>query len=221
MAKIPTEFHRVSILPNVPGQNTRVGSHALLQGTFPTQGLNPDLPHCRQIHYCLSHQGSPILYTVAFNLYTLSGKKHPPPLTEKTTSDGCTCQGHTARARTSIWPRLVGLWRPRSSPLSVLRPCWHSNWDATVGQPSWTSGPLLTGLSPPFPVLWRPLCSQAPDDYSPRAGLRANQVGPGPPSPPSTRCPSTWQLCQKTASEIWWKTLYSLWNKQWIAKLPT
>ena len=80
MAKIPTEFHRVSILPNVPDQNTRVGSHALLQGTFPTQGLNPDLPHCRQIHYCLSHQGSPILYTVAFNLYTLSGKKHPPPL---------------------------------------------------------------------------------------------------------------------------------------------
>ena len=82
MAKIPTEFHRVSILPNVPGQNTRVGSHALLQGTFPTQGLNPDLPHCRQIHYCLSHQGSPILYTVTFNLYTLSGKKHPPPYRE-------------------------------------------------------------------------------------------------------------------------------------------
>ena len=22
-----------------------------LQGIFPTQGLNPDLPHCRQIHF--------------------------------------------------------------------------------------------------------------------------------------------------------------------------
>ena len=28
-----------------PGQNTRVGSHSLLQGIFPTQGSNPGLPH--------------------------------------------------------------------------------------------------------------------------------------------------------------------------------
>ena len=33
----------------------------LLQGIFPTQGLNSDLPHCRQILYCLSHQESPWL----------------------------------------------------------------------------------------------------------------------------------------------------------------
>ena len=26
---------------------------------FLTQGSNPDLPHCRQTLYCLSHQGSP------------------------------------------------------------------------------------------------------------------------------------------------------------------
>ena len=25
---------------------------------FPTQGLNPGLPHCRQMPYCLSYQGS-------------------------------------------------------------------------------------------------------------------------------------------------------------------
>ena len=38
-----------------------------LQGTFPTQGLNPDLPHCRRTLYQLSHQGSPrILEWVAF-----------------------------------------------------------------------------------------------------------------------------------------------------------
>ena len=30
-----------------------------LQGIFPTQGLNPLLPHCRRILYLLSHQGSP------------------------------------------------------------------------------------------------------------------------------------------------------------------
>ena len=32
---------------------------SLLQGIFPTQGLNPGLPHCRWILYQLSHQGSP------------------------------------------------------------------------------------------------------------------------------------------------------------------
>ena len=44
---------------NSPGKNTGVGSHFLLQGIFPTQGLNPSLLHYRQILYCLSHQGSP------------------------------------------------------------------------------------------------------------------------------------------------------------------
>jgi len=32
-----------------PGKNTGVGCHALLQGIFPTQGLNSGLLHCRQI----------------------------------------------------------------------------------------------------------------------------------------------------------------------------
>ena len=44
---------------NSPGQNTGEGSLSLLQGTFPTQGSNPGLPHCRQILYQLSHKGSP------------------------------------------------------------------------------------------------------------------------------------------------------------------
>ena len=44
---------------NSPGQNTRVGSLSLLQGIFPTQGLYPGLPHCRQIPYQLSHKRSP------------------------------------------------------------------------------------------------------------------------------------------------------------------
>ena len=42
-----------------PGKNTGVDSHSLLQGIFPSQGSNPGLPHCRQILYCLNHQGSP------------------------------------------------------------------------------------------------------------------------------------------------------------------
>ena len=42
-----------------PSRNTGVGSHSLLQGMFPTLASNPGLPHCRQILYSLSHQGSP------------------------------------------------------------------------------------------------------------------------------------------------------------------
>ena len=36
-----------------------MGCHFLLQETFPTQGLNQGVPHCRQTLYRLSHQGSP------------------------------------------------------------------------------------------------------------------------------------------------------------------
>ena len=44
-----------------------MGSLSLLQGIFPTQGLNPGLLHCRQTLYQLSHQGSPrILDRVAY-----------------------------------------------------------------------------------------------------------------------------------------------------------
>ena len=42
-----------------PGKNTGMGCHFLLQGIFPTQGLNSHLLHCRQILYHPSHQGSP------------------------------------------------------------------------------------------------------------------------------------------------------------------
>ena len=41
-----------------PGKNTGVCCHNLLQGVFPSQGLNLGLPHCRQILYHLSHQCS-------------------------------------------------------------------------------------------------------------------------------------------------------------------
>ena len=47
-----------------PGKNTGVACHALLQGIFPTQGSKPGLSHCRQILYCLSHQGSPCIIWV-------------------------------------------------------------------------------------------------------------------------------------------------------------
>ena len=48
---------------NSPGKSTGVGSHSFLQGIFLTQGSNLGLPHCRQILFHLSHQGSPMLHT--------------------------------------------------------------------------------------------------------------------------------------------------------------
>ena len=47
-----------SVHGDSPVKNTGVGCHALLQEVFPAKGLNPGLPHCRQILYQLSYQGS-------------------------------------------------------------------------------------------------------------------------------------------------------------------
>ena len=47
-----------SVHGDSPGKNTGVGCHFFFQGIFPTQGSKPGLPHCRQILYPLSHQGS-------------------------------------------------------------------------------------------------------------------------------------------------------------------
>jgi len=57
-----------SVHRNSIGKNTGVGSHAVLQGIFPTPGLNPGLLLCRQILYLLSHQGSPWLMHTHFNI---------------------------------------------------------------------------------------------------------------------------------------------------------
>ena len=62
--------------PNSPGQNTGVGSCFLLQGIFPTQGSNPGLPHCSQILYQLSHQGS--LRIMAWVAYPFSSGSSRP-----------------------------------------------------------------------------------------------------------------------------------------------
>ena len=59
--------HGLYSLWNSPGQNTGVCILSLLQGIFPTQGLNPGLLHCGHILYQLSHKGSPrILEWVAY-----------------------------------------------------------------------------------------------------------------------------------------------------------
>ena len=51
----PWNVTRLLCLWTSPGENTGVGCHSLLQGIFPTQGLNPGLLHCREILSTLSH----------------------------------------------------------------------------------------------------------------------------------------------------------------------
>ena len=68
-----------------PRKNTGVGSHSLLQGIFPSQGLNPGLLHCWWIFYHLSDQGSP-LYILAppsplWNSFSVFFKRLYPGLT--------------------------------------------------------------------------------------------------------------------------------------------
>ena len=45
-------------------KDTEVGRHFILQGIFPTQGLNQGFMHYGQILYHLSHQGSYIALNV-------------------------------------------------------------------------------------------------------------------------------------------------------------
>ena len=57
---------------NFPHQNTGVGSLSLLQVIFPTKGLNPGLPHCRQTLYPLSQSALcirwPYYWSFSFNI---------------------------------------------------------------------------------------------------------------------------------------------------------
>ena len=44
-----------------------MGCHFLLQGIFPTQGLNLSLPHCRQTLHHLSHQAGKVVKNLPAN----------------------------------------------------------------------------------------------------------------------------------------------------------
>ena len=56
-----------------------MGSHSFLQGIFLTQGSNLGLPHCKQVLYCLSHQGSPnnVFSSVQFSRSVVSNSLRP------------------------------------------------------------------------------------------------------------------------------------------------
>ena len=58
-------------------KNTGIVCHALLQGIFLTQESHMGLLHCRQILYCLSHQGSRNIAIVQFSRSVVSDSLRP------------------------------------------------------------------------------------------------------------------------------------------------
>ena len=106
-----------SVHGDSPDKNTGVGCHVLPQEIFPTQGLNPGLPHCRQILYHLSHQG---------NLWILEWAAYPFSRRSSGSRDGtrisCTAGGFfTSRVTKDALQRSTGpKLRSRSNVFSVL-----------------------------------------------------------------------------------------------------
>ena len=96
-----------------PGQNTGVGSLPLLQGIFPTQGMNPGLHHCMKILYQLSHKDSPrILEWVA---YPFSSRSSQPRNQTRVSwiSGGFFTNSAMRKPQCTTW------WR-----LTILLICW-------------------------------------------------------------------------------------------------
>ena len=76
-----------------------VVSLSLIQRIFPTQGSNPALPHCRQILYQLSHQGSPRILEWAAYPFS-SGSSQPRNRTGVSCTAGGFCTSWAIREAT-------------------------------------------------------------------------------------------------------------------------
>ena len=172
---------------NSSGKNTAVGCQSLLQGIFPTQGLNPCLLHCRQILYRLSHQGSSPDSVVTLErpslLTTPSNVLRPPHPTQKHHCLGCLqCldgPGFLSSLKPNIWTQVrqldstMDVGRAHQRPLMDaacypfgLGPWWFGTLFAA---PLWWPAVLLKFLMDPmicfFPILFIPL-TQEPYKFS-------------------------------------------------------
>ena len=122
-----------------------VGSLALLQGIFPTQGSNPGLPHCRRILYQLSHQGSPRI--LEWVVYSFSrGSSRPRNRTEVSSIAGEFFTNWATRRKGH-----PSFWRVRNkilSPRSVSKGCQSHRRLREVGETRGNSGCENTGCCP-------------------------------------------------------------------------
>ena len=105
-----------------------MGSLSLLQGIFPLQGLNPGLPHWRQILYQLSHQRSPgILEWVAYPFSQGASQSR------NWTRVSCTAAGLFTDWAIREAPPPLGLWKPQmAAELAKAPPGWKWKWKVKV-----------------------------------------------------------------------------------------
>ena len=141
-----TVAHQVPLSMEFSGKNTGVGCHSLLQGIFPTQGLNLALLHYRQILYCLSPQGSHRKHIYQLCLGGMEG------------SGVWTLRGLLWYPRPEIMVIWIGLSATDYVRLDEIRRCrWvclckcsvEEGWDSDMCRRSlneWVSNSLPTGV---------------------------------------------------------------------------
>ena len=117
------------------GKNTRVGGHCHLQGIFPTQGLNPDLQHCRLV-WCKSWCAHPKAHSWCWALpapphpgdsthplsWSLMMMTPPHPTPSRSLAPQCaaihtqSCQSFSFK----LWPDTTFRDRVKMRPVSFL-----------------------------------------------------------------------------------------------------
>ena len=97
---------------NSLGQNTGMGCLSLLQGIFPTQGLNQGLRRCRRVLHKLNHGGSPS---------GARGKEKKP---------ACRCK-RQKRRRFDPWVGKIPLEKNMTTHSSIL--AWKIPWTEEPG----------------------------------------------------------------------------------------
>ena len=118
--------HQAPLPMEFPRQEYWRGLHFLLQGIFPTQGLNPGLLPCRQILYHLSHQKSPLVTGILIKKRRVEKRRD---LEEKAMWRWR--QRLTDSAPSQVTPGAPDAGRPkegsspRFSPVKRMWPCWH------------------------------------------------------------------------------------------------
>ena len=84
-----------SVHGDSPGKNAEVGSRALLQATFPTQGSNPRplwVLHCRQILRCWATRTAPLSPVVMINFTCQLNQAAGCPGIWSKYYSGCVCE---------------------------------------------------------------------------------------------------------------------------------
>ena len=92
---------------------------SLLQGIFPTQGLNIGLPHCRQILHPLNHKGSP--WIMEWVAYPFSGGSSQP---RNRTGVSCIAGGFLTN-----WTMREA---PRKGEYQILAKMKHTEYDLFI-----------------------------------------------------------------------------------------